>query len=176
MDFKQYFIYQADYQHWANDVLFNALDRLDDATRTDTKTLYYGSIHNNVDHLAFFYRKWLARLQGNAFTETYAARQHSDWKDVKSNIRQEIRAMQHWLEGQPETFFDSRISYRRTLNHEEHGVWVRDALTHIFTYGAIERGRISAAASAVGAPYPDMSYYTYRMEMGEHVDHLKQGN
>ena len=31
MDFKQQFIYQIDYQHWANDALFNALDRLDPA-------------------------------------------------------------------------------------------------------------------------------------------------
>ena len=29
MDFKQQFIYQIDYQHWANYALFNALDRLD---------------------------------------------------------------------------------------------------------------------------------------------------
>jgi hypothetical protein len=29
LSWKQYFIYQADYQHWANEVLFECLDRLD---------------------------------------------------------------------------------------------------------------------------------------------------
>jgi uncharacterized damage-inducible protein DinB len=176
MDFKHYFIYQADYQHWANDMLFNALDRLDDATRKDSSTLFFGSIHSNVDHLAFFYRKWLARLKGHAFTESYAGHQHADWQTVKNEIRQATRALQHWLQEQPEAFFDSQISYRRTLNREELNIWVRDALTHIFTYGAVERGRLSAAASSLGAPYPDMSYHAYRLEMGGHLDHLRKSN
>lgn len=174
MDFKHYFIYQADYQHWANDVLFNALDRLDETTRTDPKTLFFGSIHDNVDHLDFFYRKWLARLKGEPFAERYAGRQHADWRELKNSLRREVRALQHWLEHQPEAFFDTQLSYRRTLNHEEKGVWVRDALTHIFTYGALERGHISAAASTLGAPYPDMGYYTYRTEMGEHLEHMRK--
>ena len=174
MGFKQYFIYQADYQHWAKDVLFNALDRLDEASRTDPKTLYFGSIHGSVDHLGLFYRKWLARLKGETFAPHHNGVQHPDWRQLKDSLRHEIRALQNWLEQQPEEFFDTRISYRRTLSHEEKGVWVRDALTHIFTYGSLERGHISAAASTLGAPYPDMGYFTYRQEMGDHLEHMRQ--
>lgn len=173
MDFKNYFIYQADYQHWANDVLFNALDRLDEASRTDSKTLFFGSIHDSVDHLEFFYRKWIARLKGEAFNEPYTGRTHNDWRDLKTALRREARVLQHWLEQQPDTYFDTQLSFRRTLNHEEKGVWVRDALTHVFTYGSLERGRISAAAGSIGAPFPDLAYFTYRMEMGEHLEHMR---
>jgi len=35
VDFKQYFVYQTDYQHWANDILFSALGRLNDEARVE---------------------------------------------------------------------------------------------------------------------------------------------
>ncbi len=174
MSFKQYFLYQTDYQHWADDVLFNALDRLDDESRKEERKLFFGSIHGTLDHLLFFLRKWNARLKGEQYAEGYSAVLLSDWRELKNALRQEIRDMQRWLEQQPEEFFDGRLTYRRTLSHEEKGVWVRDALTHVFTYAALERGHVSAAGSALGAPYPDMGYYTYRLEMGEHLENLRR--
>lgn len=174
MDFKQYFLYQTDYQHWANDILFNALDRLDAAARTSPQKLYFGNIHDSVDHLAFFHRKWLARLQGDSPAVRYTGTQFMDWRELKNTLRHEIRTLQHWLEGQSQDFFDSRLTYRRTLSQEPNAIWVRDALTHIFTYAALQRGQISAVASMLGAPYPDMAYYAYRMEMGEHLQNLRK--
>lgn len=174
MDFKQYFIYQADYQHWANDALFNALDRLDESSRNDPKATFFGSIHGSVDHLGFFYSKWFARLKGETPPQRYNGVQHADWRELKNSLRHESRALQNWLEQQPGDFFDTRLNYRRTLNHDEKGVWVRDALTHIFTYGSLARGNISAAASTLGAPFPDMAYFTYRQEMGDHLEHMRQ--
>lgn len=174
MNFKQYFIYQTDYQHWANDVLFNALDRIGEEARASEQKLFFGSIHRTVDHLRFFYGKWFARLRGESETVEYSATVHTDWRELKNAMRQEVRTMQHWMERQQDGFFDSQIRYRRTLNREEKGTWVRDAFTHIYTYAALERGYLSAAGSALGAPCPDMSYFTYRMEMGEHLEHLRK--
>lgn len=174
MDFKQYFVYQTDYQHWANDVLFSALDRLSDEARNSEQKLFFGSLHKTVDHLQFFYSKWFTRLSGQSKPPSYSGIVHGDWRELKNAMRQEIRSMQHWLEQQPEDFFDGQIHYRRTLNHEEQGIWVRDALTHVFTYASLERGHISATGSALGAPYPNMAYYTYRQEMGEHLENLRK--
>jgi uncharacterized damage-inducible protein DinB len=174
MSFKQYFLYQTDYQHWADDVLFNALDRLDEASRKETCKLFFGSIHGTLDHLLFFFRKWNARLKGEQYAHGYSTVLIGDWRELKNALRQEVRDMQRWLEQQPEEFFDSKLTYRRTVSHEEKDVWVRDALTHVYTYAALERGHISAAASALGAPYPDMSYYSYRLEMGEHLENLRR--
>lgn len=174
MSFKQYFLYQTDYQHWANDVLFNALDRLDEESRHGEQKLFFGSIHHSVDHLLFFFRKWHARLRGEQEAESYEAVLNADWRELKNALRQEIRDMQRWLERQPESFFDGKLLYRRTLSHEQTGVWVRDALTHVFTYASLERGHISTAGSGLGAPIPDMAYYTYRLEMGEHLENMRR--
>lgn len=175
MSFKQYFLYQTDYQHWANDILFNALDRLDEQSRQADQKLFYGSVHGSVDHLLFFFRKWNARLKGESATSVeYTETLHTDWRELKNALRQEVRAMQRWLEHQPDSFFDGKLSYRRTLSQEPGEVWVRDALTHIYTYASLERGHISAVGSALGAPFPDMAYYTYRREMGEHLENMRK--
>jgi uncharacterized damage-inducible protein DinB len=174
MDFKQQFIYQIDYQHWANDALFNALDRLDNEARTSPQKLYSGSIHNSVDHLLFFYAKWFARLRGEHQTGGYVGMLHPDWRELKNAMRHEIREMQRWLERQPQDFFDERLFFKRTSNRQENSLWVRDALTHVFTFASIERGQISAVAAALGAPFPDMSYYSYRQEMGDHLQNMRK--
>jgi uncharacterized damage-inducible protein DinB len=174
MDFKQYFLYQTDYQHWANDLLFNALDRLDNEARNSPQKLFFGSVHNNLDHLGFFHRKWSTRLRGDAHTLSYTGTAHTDWRELKNSLRQEIRSMQRWMERLPQDFFDSRVYYRHTLSQEERGIWVRDAFTHIFTYASLERGRISAIAGTLGAPSPNMAYYTYRTEMGEHLENMRK--
>lgn len=174
MDFKQHFLYQTDYQHWANDALFNALDRLDQEALTSKQQLFFGSLHNSVDHLLFFYSKWFARLKGERPTARYLGTVHSDWRELKNGLRHEIRALQHWMERQPQDFFDGRLTYQRTMSQKENSVWIRDAYTHMFTYASLERGYISAIARTLGAPYPDMSYYTYRLEMGEHLQHMRQ--
>jgi hypothetical protein len=89
-------------------------------------------------------------------------------------MRHEIREMQRWLERQPQDFFDERLFFKRTSNRQENSIWVRDALTHVFTFATLERGKISAVAATLGAPFPDMSYYSYRQEMGDHLQHMRQ--
>ncbi|HQR51402.1 MAG TPA: DinB family protein [Methylophilaceae bacterium] len=176
MDFKQYFLYQTDYQHWANNVMLGALDRLDDEARQSTLKIYSGTIHNSIDHLVFFHRKWLARLKGEQRATTYSCATHHDWRKLKENLRYELRQMQHWLERQPEDFFCSSLNYQRSRSGEQQGVWVRDALTHIYTYAATERGSISLAGSMLGAPLVDMAYFTYRQEMKGHVENMQKIN
>lgn len=174
MDFKQYFLYQTDYQHWANNALFNALDRLDQEARTSPQKMPFETLHNSVDHLAYFYVKWFARLKGEQQAPTYTGTVHPDWRELKNDMRQSIRALQRWLEHQPHEFFDQPLRYRRTLSQAENAIWVRDALTHVFTFAAMERGQIAAIAGTLGAPLPSMAYYTYRREMGEHLENMRK--
>lgn len=172
MSFKQHFLYLADYEHWANNMLFGALDRLDAEARHAQQPLHFGTLHGSVDHLAFFYRKWFARLRNEAPPAAYNGTLYLDWHELKHHMRLDIRAMQRWLQQQPESFFDQRLDYQRSLSQEQKSLWVRDVLTHVLVFAAMERGRLSTVGSSLGAPLTDMSYNAYRFEMGEHVDHL----
>lgn len=60
---KSYYIIQADYQHWANEVLFSALDHLQPDALASDQGLFFNSIHHTVDHMLLVSQAWLARLK-----------------------------------------------------------------------------------------------------------------
>lgn len=158
---KQYFIYQADYQHWANEVLFECLDRLDPKTLSEPQGLYFSTIQHTVDHILVVAELWRLRLQGENPSVDFKVLHHADWRELKNALRQEMRGLQHWLEMQPDAFFESEIVYRSAEGKERRN-WVRDVLTHMMGHMLHHRGQISAVATRLGAPAPEMDYIYYK--------------
>jgi uncharacterized damage-inducible protein DinB len=170
---KSYFVVQADYQHWANNVLFTSLNRLKpDALERDAG-LFFKSIHHTVDHMLVVNQLWLARLQGASPQVNLRVIQHPDWRELQSAIRRETRHLQEWLEAQPADFFEGETHYSST-DGQSHIMWVRDVLNHLFTHYAHHRGQISAVATAQGAPCPEMDYLYYRREMEKVLEEARQ--
>lgn len=161
---KSYFIVQADYQHWANEVLFDALGHLEPEAVASDQGLFFTSIHHTVDHMLMVSRAWLARLQGENLAVNYRQIHHPDWRELMNALRQETRRLQGWLEAQPDDFYDGQISFTGG-DGRTRSMWVRDALTHLFTHYAHHRGQVSAAATRLGAPCPEMDFVYYRREM-----------
>jgi uncharacterized damage-inducible protein DinB len=161
---KSHFVVQADYQHWANEVLFNSLSYLQADVIGADQGLYFNSIHHTVDHILVVSQTWLGRLQGESPAVNYRVIHNPDWRELKIALRRETRKLQSWLEAQPQEFFDTRIEYTSS-DGKKHAMWVRDALTHLFTHYAHHRGQISAVATRLGAPCPEMDFVLYKREM-----------
>jgi uncharacterized damage-inducible protein DinB len=161
---KNYCVVQADYQHWANEVLFASLDRLQPEAIGSDQGLFFRSIHHTTDHMLMVSQSWLARLQGENLAVNYRIINNPDWRELKSVLRHETRKLQAWLEAQPVDFFDGQIAFTGS-DGKNRSMWVRDALTHLFTHYAHHRGQISAVATRLGAPCPEMDFVYYRREM-----------
>lgn len=170
---KSYYVVQADYQHWANDVLFDALSRLRPETLARDEGLFFQSIHHTVDHMLLVSRVWLARLQGTNLKADYRAIQYTAWRELQNAMRHETRGLQGWLEGQPATWYDGEIAYAGS-DGQERSMWVRDALSHLFTHFAHHRGQISAVATRLGAPCPEMDFVYYRREVEKLLNAARQ--
>jgi uncharacterized damage-inducible protein DinB len=170
---KSYFVIQADYQHWANEVLFNALDRLEDAAIGADQGLFFNSIHHTVDHLLEVSKSWLARLKGQVHAANYKRINHPDWRDLKNQLRQETRHLQNWLQFQEDDFFDGRIEFTAG-DGKVRSMWVRDVLVHMFTHYAHHRGQISAVVTRLGGPCPEMDFVYYRREMEKVLNEARQ--
>lgn len=170
---KNYFVVQADYQHWANEVLFGSLDHLRDDVIGSEQGLFFGSIHHTVDHMLVVSQSWLARLRGESLTVNYKVINHPDWRELKIALRRETRRLQTWLNEQAPAFFDDRIAFNGS-DGKPREMWVRDALIHLFTHYAHHRGQISAVATRLGAPCPEMDFVYYRHEMERLVSEVKQ--
>ncbi len=170
---KSYFVIQADYQHWANEILFTALDHLQPEVIGSNQGLFFQSIHHTADHMLMVNQSWLARLQGESLAVDYKVIHNPDWRDLKNSLRKEVRRLQTWLESQPDAFFDSQISFTGG-DGKPREMWVRDALTHIYTHYAHHRGQISAVATKLGAPCPEMDFVYYRRDMAKTLSEVRK--
>ena len=163
---KSYYIIQADYQHWANEVLFASLDHFQDDVLTADQGLFFKSIHHTVDHLLVVHLNWVARLKGEAYSPNYKVINFPDWRELKTTLRKEVRHLQDWLAEQPDEFFDGQITFTASNGHAQ-SMWVRDVLVHLFTHYAHHRGQVSAAITRLGGVCPEMDFVYYRREMAK---------
>lgn len=171
---KSYYIIQADYQHWANEVLYAALDHLQPEFIASDQGLFFKSIHHTVDHMLLVSQTWLARLQGDNLSPNYREISHPDWRELKNSLRQETRRLQSWLQTQPDEWFDQKIGYTGG-DGKIREMWVRDMLAHLYTHYAHHRGQISAVITRLGGPCPEMDYVYYRREMEKLMAEAKSG-
>jgi len=173
LSWKQYFMYQTDYQHWATQVLFECLDRLDPKALMEPQGLYFDSIHHTVDHILVVAELWRMRLQGEHPITDMMQLHHPDWRELKKALQIETRELQHWLERQPDSYFDSEASYRST-DGKERCNWVRDILTHMMTHMAHHRGQVSGAATRLGAPAAEMDYIYYKRSVDSALEQTRK--
>jgi uncharacterized damage-inducible protein DinB len=80
LSWKQYFIYQADYQYWANEVLFECLGRLDPKALDEPQGLHFSTIHRTLDHILVVEELWRLRLQGESPIVDFRTIRHPDWR------------------------------------------------------------------------------------------------
>ena len=175
---KKHFIYLADYQHWANEALFTSLDHLSDDARKSDQQLLHHSMHQTIDHILLINRLWLARLRHQPFSAAFNQIHYPDWRELKTTLQKETRQFQHWLEAQPDVFFEESLSYASVAGHTREN-WVRDILTHIFNQATHHRAQVAAMALRLGAPVAELDYLIYKQEVADCLDelaHQRPGN
>lgn len=168
---KKHFIYLADYQHWANEQLFVSLDHLTDEARKSEQDLEFHSVHHTVDHILSSNRWWQARLRGQDLKIDFQHIHIADWRELKICLQRESRQFQHWLESQPDVFFEINLDYPGS-DGKHHENWTRDMLNHVFNHATLYRGQISGAAIRLGAPPPQLDYIEYKRLMQDCLDEL----
>lgn len=171
---KNYFVIQADYQHWANEVLFASLEHLTPDALASDQGLFFRSIHHTVDHMLSMSQLWQARLKGETLRIDTRVILHPDWRELQNALRRETRRLQSWLQGQDDAWFERELDFAGDDGRTRR-MWVRDMLTHLFTHYAHHRGQVSAVATRLGAPCPEMDYVDYRREMERLLNAVRNG-
>jgi uncharacterized damage-inducible protein DinB len=162
---KSYYVVQADYQHWANEVMFEALGHLKPEYIASDQGLFFRSIHHTVDHILLVSQVWQARLRGvEVVAPNYKVINEPDWRELENKLRKETRHLQDWLDHQPDAWFEGQIAYVSSDARLKSN-WIRDALNHLFTHYAHHRGQISAVLTRLDAPCPEMDFIYYRRAM-----------
>lgn len=163
---KDYFVEQADYQHWASNELFKSLDDLSDEQRKANIGLFFHDIHKTVDHILMVTRNWRARFAGEFDkVKTYDALLYPDWEELKSAELNEFSQLKGWLVQKNPDWFREVIEYP-AADGRKRRVSVTDGLTHVMTHAVHHRGQISAVCTRLHAPSPEMDFVFYRSRRG----------
>lgn len=164
---KKHFLYQIDYQYWANERLFEALSHL--TAEALTQTLPSASVQQLLRHMHGDMLRWASYLGaglGHADLDGGA-----DVRSVTQALRHDMRVLQHWLEACPEDYFDHQLHYSDS-HRQAHTDWARDMLTHLLLSLTHQRGLLVACASHQGAPAPLLDFIDYKREVQNTLDHL----
>lgn len=164
-DWRSHFVTQTDYQIWANQVLFDSLARLHPDALVSREGLFFDTIHHTTDHMLVVLQLWKLRLRGESATPDFGRVHQPDWSELKHALQHELRQLRHWLESLPEAQFMARVRYAR-ISGEQQEARLADILTHLMTHFVHHRGQISAVATRLGAPAPEMDfiYFVRAME------------
>lgn len=163
-NWRTHFRTQVDYQLWANQILFECLAGLEAEALQRPEGLFFPSIHHTVDHLHVVLQIWFARLEGRHMQADFAHIQCADWNQLKHDLQQTLRNLAHWLDSRDEGFFESEIAYRR-LGGDSSCTAAGDILTHLMGHFVHHRGQISAVATRLGAPAPEMDYLYFLRDL-----------
>lgn len=165
---KKHFLYQIDYQYWANERVFSALSHLTAEALTQALPAA-ASIQQLLRHMHSDMARWAGYMGAEA--ECVSLDACADVRTITQALRHDVRGLQHWLEKCPDDYFDRQLSYRD--NHEQlHTDWARDMLTHLLQSLTHLRGQLVAHASHLGAPAPQLDFIEYKREVQNTLDHL----
>ncbi|MHB8622113.1 MAG: DinB family protein [Sulfuricaulis sp.] len=159
---KDYFVEQADYQHWASSELFKSLDDLSDEQRKANLGLFFHDIHKTVDHILVVTRNWRARFAGEFDkVNSYDVLLYPDWADLKSAVLNEFSQLKGWLAQKNPGWLQEVMEYP-AADGGQRRVSVTDGLIHVMTHAVHHRGQISAVCTRLHAPSPKMDFVFYR--------------
>jgi uncharacterized damage-inducible protein DinB len=144
----------AGYNHWQNENLYGAADRLTDAQRKDVRGAFFGSIHGTLNHLLWADQIWMSRFAGTPMPKAAgipdSVSMYESWDDLKRErwAFDEViadwagRLDTAWL-GENLTWFSGAAGREVTKPR-----WL--LVTHLFNHQTHHRGQVHCMLTQCG--------------------------
>jgi len=149
----------ARYNQGANDILFAAVAKLDDAERKKQRPAFFGSIHGTLNHILLGDRIWLGRFEGGTMASTNLdAILYKHFEELRQARAEEDARLSRLTAGLDATFLDGSIAY---VNNQ--GFEVEDPagllLAHLFNHQTHHRGQVHDMLSQTEVPPPSLDMH-----------------
>ncbi|MGC4405497.1 DinB family protein [Methyloversatilis sp. MC4-4] len=153
---KAHSLTMARYHGWAFDRLFASLEAVSDADWRADHGLFFKSLHGTLNHLLLADLIWYGRFTGQPHA---AASLADEVESDRATLRQRVRAQaERWIElveRADEATFASRLRYASMAAQPCDAPWA-GTLLHVFNHATHHRGQMSAVATRLGQPAPEM--------------------
>jgi uncharacterized damage-inducible protein DinB len=143
----------ADYNRWANAVVYGAASDLTDAEFRDDKGAFFGSLHRTLNHLLAADRIWMKRFTGAG--EAPPALDTVLFDDLASLAlarRLEDRRIVEWVGGLDEHMLAADFNYTPMTQPISITQPLWTALSHFFNHQAHHRGQCHMILTSLGKP------------------------
>ncbi len=159
--FADHFRTMAAYNRWANGRLYGACRELGDSERKRDRGVFFGSIHNTLNHILVGDRIWLGRIEGRDVSgPALDAILYDDFDALEAARGAEDDRLDRVLAGIGEDRMAGALSYAN-LAGEAQRTPMRLVWTHLFNHQTHHRGQTHGMLSQAGLDPPslDLIYY-----------------
>lgn len=158
---KQYRMF-ADYNRWANALVYDAASELTPAEFHDNRGAFFGSLAGTLNHLVAADRIWMKRFtgQGDAPVKLNSLL-HDDFASLRQARRVEDQRIIDWVNGLDESTLAGTFTYRPITQPIEITQPLWAAVSHFFNHQTHHRGQCHMTLTALGKPslVLDLVYY-----------------
>jgi len=161
-----YFDLLARYNEWANERLYEACARLDEADFKAARPAFFGSIQATLNHILVGDRLWLSRLAGGSLALALNTILYKDLAPLRAARRAQDTLLRELVGAIAASQLDEPLVYRNTRG-EEFATPIRLVLGHLFNHQTHHRGQVHDMLSqtAVAPPELDLIFFV-RMASG----------
>jgi uncharacterized damage-inducible protein DinB len=152
----------ADYNRWANRLVYDAAGKLDDAQYRENKGAFFGSLHATLNHVLAADRIWMKRFTGTGEApSTLDTILFDHFADLSAARTAEDERIVTWIAGLTEDTLAGRFTYTPVSNPVAVTQRLAPPLAHFFNHQTHHRGQCHMTLTALGAPSLalDMSYF-----------------
>ena len=165
---KAHFLMFAAYNLWANELVYEAADRIPAEKYRADLGAFFGSIHGTLNHLVVADRVWMRRFTGDGPTQTRLDEiLFEDRPELAATRRHEDQRIMAWVESLTEDDLAARFTYR-TLSSGEVTQPLSSALAHVFNHQAHHRGQLHCLLTMAGGrdAAPSLDLITFQRNTG----------
>lgn len=143
----------ADYNRWANRLVYAAAAELSDAEYRQDKGAFFGSLHRTLNHILTADRIWMKRFtqQGEAPTRLDAVL-HDDLAGLAAARAAEDERIIDWIDGLDQARLAAHFTFTPLTRPEKIEQRLGPTLSHFFNHQTHHRGQAHAILTALGRP------------------------
>ena len=164
---KQHFSMMATYNAWANHILFEAAEELDDTLYRQDEGAFFKSLHGTLNHILVADRIWMHRFTGEG--EQPKALNEILFDDLKSlhmARRDEDTRIIDFIYTVTDARLSGMFSYTTATTGERISQPLAPALAHFFNHQTHHRGHAHMILTRLVGKAPNMDLIYFQRETG----------
>ena len=160
----------AEYNHWANERLYEASSKLSDTQYREDRGAFFASMHGTLNHLLIGDRIWLSRFVGgkNEPRELDGILFES-FQDLWQARQQEDARIKAYIASLDERKLTATITYRTTRSPTIIEQELGPLLVHFFNHQTHHRGQAHCILTGLTGEAPSLDLFVYQRETGDSI-------